>query len=88
MAILLRFNSDGGGLHSERKVLRYEHNLAALGHEVSGDGQDARVIGAVPKKSGGKRGWVGVVELDLDGAALLINGDGLIKTTVANSQVI
>ena len=88
MAILLRFNSDGGGLHSERKVLGYEYNLAALGHKVSGDCQDARIVRAIAKKSGWKRCWVGVIELDLDGAALLINGDGLIEPTVANAQVI
>ena len=52
--VLLRLDTDRGGLHSKREVFCYKNDGAIFSHQVSSDGQDAGVIGAIAKKTGGQ----------------------------------
>ena len=85
--ILLRRQPDGRRLDPHRQVLGDQGHVAALGGEVQRDGQDPRIV--VPQAEAGGQGLrVGVVELDVHGAALVVDRDRGVKPAVRDPQIV
>ena len=90
--VLVGGEPDGGRLHPQRHVLGDQHDRApalgaALGGEVERASQDARVVG-IGAKARGEHLRVGVVELDVQRAAHVTDGDGRVQSPVFDAQVI
>ena len=78
---------DRRGLDAQRHVLGDERDVASLGGEVQRDGQDARVVAAEPE-AGRQPGQVGVVELDVQAAAVVADRHRGVQPAVPHPQVV
>jgi hypothetical protein len=85
--VLVGGQADRTRLHAQRDVLADEGDQLALGREVGGAGQDARVVAVRAEARGQNRG-IAVVELHLQRTALCPNGNGLIEAAVFEAQIV
>ena len=86
-AVLLCLQPHRGRLHAHRQVLRHDDDIASLGREVERDREDARVVVTEPEAHR-EPGGVGVVELDPQDAAVVVECHGDIQASVLDAQVI
>ncbi len=85
--VLVGGQAHRGGLHPQRNVLAHQRDSPAFGGEVSCATQDPGVV-AVGAETGGQHRRVGVVELDVQRAALRPNGNRLIEAPVLEPEVV
>ena len=85
--VLVRDDPDRRGLHPQRHVLADQHHVPAVGGEVAGDRQDARVV-VLAAEARRQHRQVGVVQLDVQRAAVLAERDGSVEPTVLDAQVV
>jgi len=86
-AVLLRSEAHRRGLDAHREVLADEHDGGALGAVVESHRKDPRVVVAQPE-AGGKHHRVGVVQLDLERAAVGVDRDRRVEPAVHDTQVV
>ncbi len=82
-----RVQPDRGCLDPQRHVLGDQRDVAPVGAEVQRDGEDARVV-AVDAEAGGQHRQVGVVELDVQGAAVVTDRYRRIEAAVLDPQFV
>ncbi len=87
VAVLVGVEADDRRLEAQRQVLGDDGDLAALGREVAGHGQDAVVVGLAAQRRG-EPGHLGVVELDPQRAARLVRRHRPQQRTVRQAQVL
>jgi len=86
-AILLSLQTDRRCLHSHGQVFGHQRDCAPFGGQVQCDRQNARVIVAEAEAVRQRR-WIGVVQLDANGAAQIVDRNGGIQPTVSHSEVV
>ena len=86
-AVLVGRQADRGRLDPQRHVLGDQGDVASLGGQVERDGEDARVV-AVDAEAGRQRRQVGVVELDVQRAAVVADRDGRVEPAVLDAQLV
>ena len=86
-AVLVGVQADRGGLDPQRHVLGDQRDVSAVAAEVQRDGQDARVV-AVDAEPGGQHRQIGVVELDVQGAAVVADRYRRVEATVRDPQFV
>ena len=85
--VLVGVESDGTRLDAQRRVLGHQRDVFALGAQVECAREDAGVV-AVGAESGGQHRGIGVVELDLQGAALVADRQRDVESAVLEPQVV
>ena len=69
------------------QVLGHQRDRAPFGGEVQRDGKNARVIVAEAEAVGQRR-WIGVVQLDPNGAPEIVDRDGCIQAPVNHPELV
>ena len=85
-AVLIGRQPGCGRLDAHRQVLAHHRHVVALGREVGGDREDARVV-VTESETRGQGGGVGVVEFDAQRAAIT-DRDGVVEAAVTHAQVV
>jgi hypothetical protein len=84
--VFLGGETDRGGLHAQRQVLRHDRHVEAVVGEVEGDGEDARVV-VVQLQPRGQHRHVRVVEFDSKRTAVT-DGDRKVESLVLHAQLV
>ena len=87
VAVLVRVEPHDRRLEPERQVLGDDGDVAPLGRDVAGHGQDAVVVGLAEQRRG-EPGHLGVVDLDPQRAALLVRRHRPEQRAVRQAQVL
>jgi hypothetical protein len=85
--VLIGREAHGGGLDPQGHVLGHQHHLAALIGQVQRHGQDAGIV-ALDPEAGRQQRQVRVVELDVQGAALVAHRHRRVQPAVLDPQVV
>ena len=86
-AVLVGGQADRRRLDPQRHVLGDERDVASFGGEVQRHGEDARVV-AVDAEARGQRRQVGVVQLDVQRAAVIADRHRRVEPAVLDAQLV
>ena len=86
-AILLSLETDRRCLDPHGQVLGHQRDRAPFGGEVQCDRQNARVVVA-EAEAVRQRSWIGVVQLDANGAAQIVDRNGGVQAPVNHPEVV
>ena len=87
VAVLVGVEADDARLQPERKVLRHERDVVALGRQVAGDGEDPVVVRRDGHRLRQAR-RVLMVDLDAQRAAQIVDGYAAGERTVLRAQAL
>ena len=86
-AVFLGAQPDGRGLDPHRQILGDQGDVAALGGDVSATARIRESLSPSRKPAGRSR-WIGVVQLDPDGAAEVVDRDRRIQPAMDDPQLV
>ena len=85
--VFVGVESHRAGLDAQRRVLGHQRDVLALCAQVQRARENTRVVG-VGAEACGQHGRIGVVELDLKGAALLADRQRDVESSVFETQIV